>query len=117
MLENNIEIEYRAFDDWEKCLEFQKALGYEIVRHKYKTGWHYHVCLDSLEIHAELLNVKYLGWFLEMEYCPESLNDEVLTNKAVETLKLILSKCGIKESQIEPLSYTKMLMSCGHLLG
>lgn len=115
-IECNTEIEFSAQDSWEECLSFQKALGFTVVRHKFKTGWHYLVKLNGFEIHAEILNIKYLGYFLEMEICPETL-EGFNKEEAVKTLKDLLILSSLSLNAIEARGYNDMLIECGHQLG
>jgi predicted adenylyl cyclase CyaB len=115
--EKNVELEFEASgDQWERILEFVKGTGYKVCRIKWKTGWHCTIEHKGFEIHAELLEVRYLGWFLEMEICTESDADLdfIAADKA---LREVLAQMGINQSAVEPLGYNKMLRALGHSKG
>ena len=71
---------------------------------------------NGFEVHAELLEVKYLGWFLEMEICSEESNDEDLEAED-KALREILSLVGLDEGAVESLGYNRMLKAIGHEKG
>ncbi|MCF0237898.1 MAG: CYTH domain-containing protein [Sphaerochaetaceae bacterium] len=112
-IEFNEEVEYCvSANQWENVLKFIPAMGYEIVKHKWKDGWHCYINKNSFDIHVELLKVKFLGWFLEMEICPSTLEgfDSLSANN---TLKEILRICNISLSSVEPRGYNRMLTAIG----
>ncbi len=114
-VEKNVELEFQARgEDWEKILQFVRSLGCKICRVKWKKGWHCTLQHGGFEIHAELLNVRYLGWFLEMEICTEEELDFASANKALHEL---LDLVGLDAGAVEPLGYNKMLRAIGHSKG
>ena len=69
--------------------------------------------MDGFKIHAELLDIRFLGWFLELEICFDSL-DGVDKDAAERALRKLLSQVNVPESAIEPTGYNKMLIAIGH---
>lgn len=113
--EHNVELEFEAKgEDWERILQFVRGVGCKVCRVKWKKGWHCTIQKNGYEIHAELLNVRYLGWFLEMEICTE---DELDFDSANTALHQMLDFVGLDYSAIEPLGYNKMLRAIGHAQG
>ena len=112
--EENRELEFRVPDtQWDDVLTFWSSIGLQVCRLKWKNGFHYlYECEDYL-VHIELLNVKYLGWFLEMEICLDSM-EGVDVNAADRALRDLLVSLGISEDAVEPTGYNKMLMAVGH---
>lgn len=115
--ENNEEFEFEApGSQWDRILEFANGTGYKVCRVKWKKGWHCTLVHNGFEVHAELLEVKYLGWFLEMEICSEDSNDEDLEAED-KALREILSFVGLDEGAVESLGYNRMLKAIGHEKG
>lgn len=115
--ENNEEFEFEASgNQWDRILEFANGTGYKVCRVKWKKGWHCTLMHNGFEVHAELLEVKYLGWFLEMEICSEESNDDALEAED-RALREILSFVGLNEDSVESLGYNKMLRAIGHEKG
>ncbi len=113
-IEENKELEYVAPDkQWDSILEFYSGIGLQICRLKWKKGFDFTFMIDGFEIHAELLDVRYLGWFLEMEICLESL-DGVDKELADGALRKALALVDVSEDAIEPTGYNKMLIAVGH---
>ena len=113
--EKNVELEFQAQgDQWENVLQFVRGIGCKVCRVKWKKGWHCTLKHNDFEIHAELLNVRYLGWFLEMEICTE---EELDFASAEQTLHEMLDYVGLDRASIEPLGYNKMLRALGHARG
>lgn len=111
--ESNEELEFSVSDrQWDDVLRFVDGIGYKVCRVKWKNGWHCTLVHDGFEIHAELLNVKYLGWFLEMEICSD--DDGIDFAAADKALREVLSIAGVDEDAIEPTGYNKMLKAIGH---
>lgn len=111
--ESNEELEFSVSDrQWDDVLRFVDGIGYKICRVKWKNGWHCTLVHDGFEIHAELLNVKYLGWFLEMEICSD--DDGIDFAAADKALREVLSIAGVDEEAIEPTGYNRMLKAIGH---
>ena len=112
--EENQELEFTAPDSqWDNILTFCSGLGLQVCRLKWKKGSHYYVLYEGHEIHVELLDVKYLGWFLEMEICPPSL-DGFDVESAHGVLRDLLAAVGISEDAIEYVGYNKLLKAIGH---
>lgn len=112
--EENQELEFTAPDSqWDNILTFCSGLGLQVCRLKWKKGSHYHAVFEGYDIHIELLNVKYLDWFVEMEICPPSLEDFDVDN-AHKVLRDLLSTIGISENAIEHVGYNKLLKAIGH---
>ncbi len=115
--EENKELEFYAPDkQWDNILTFYSGIGLQICRLKWKRGFEYYVDIDGFHIHAELLDVRYLGWFLELEICFDTLEgvDVVAADKS---LRKLLSLVKVPESAIEPTGYNKMLIAVGHEKG
>lgn len=114
-IEKNVELEFQAQgEEWERILEFVRGVGCKVCRVKWKSGWHCSLEHNGFNIHAELLNVRYLGWFLEMEICSEEELDFANADKALHE---ILYFVGLDQSAVEPLGYNKMLRAIGHSKG
>lgn len=112
--EQNVELEYATSEDqWDRIQEFYSGLGFKVCRVKWKKGYSYYVNYMGFDIHVELLDVKYLGWFLEMEICPESLDgfDAVAADKA---LRGMLVEVGLSDADVESRGYNRMLKAIGH---
>lgn len=111
--ESNEEIEYSSnLDQWDDVQYFVSRLGYKICRRKWKKGYHFGINRDGFDVHVEILNVKYLGWFLEMEICPKTL-DGFDTPRADKALRSILADANVSEDKIESLGYNRMLRMIG----
>ena len=63
------------------------------------------------KISIEINHVKYLGYFMEIEY----LCDKNEMKKAIKAIKNTLNELGIKPNQIDNTGYTKMLWKKGTL--
>ncbi len=114
-LEKNIELEFQAKgEEWEHILQFVRGIGRKVCRVKWKKGWHCSFEHNGFNIHAELLNVRYLGWFLEMEICTE---EEIDFASADNALHEMLTFVGLDSSAVEPLGYNKMLRALGRSKG
>ncbi len=112
--ENNEELEFETpYNQWDSILTFLSGIGFQVCRLKWKKGWHYNIEHNGFHIHAELLNVKYLGWFLEMEICSNK-EDNLDVKEEDRALRDILSFVGISEDCVEGTGYNKMLKAIGH---
>ena len=112
--EENQELEYIAPDSqWDNIMTFCSGIGLQVCRLKWKKGSHFHVLFEGHDVHVELLDVKYLGWFLEMEICPPNLDDFDVEN-AHSVLRRLLSALGIAEEAIEHVGYNKLLKAINH---
>ena len=111
--ENNRELEFTTADrQWDNVLTFCSGIGLQVCRLKWKKGHEYSVDIDGFTIHAELLDVRYLGWFLEMEICADE-NDAVDAEAADRALRKLLSVAGIPEDSVEGRGYNRMLREIG----
>ncbi len=117
LTEYNVENEFTSpADQWDRVLEFATGLGLKICRKKWKNGYNYMLCCNGLSIHAELLDVRFLGWFLEMEICSER-EEEIDKSAAEEALFAVLDASGLERSLVEKTGYNKMLVAAGHERG
>lgn len=115
--EENQELEFTASDNqWDNILNFCSGIGLQVCRLKWKKGKHFHVMYNGFDVHAEVLDVKYLGWFLEMEICPES-SEGFDIEGADRALRSILAEVGISEDAVESRGYNRMLKAIGHNKG
>ena len=111
--EENQELEFCTFDSqWDRVLTFCSGLGLQVCRLKWKKGSGYLVEIDGFPIHAELLEVKFLGWYLELEICPENLDGFDL-DAADRALRKVLAVAGIPEEDVESRGYNRMLKAIG----
>lgn len=105
-LECNRELEFfhENVSDLDVMKEMAKMLGYEVFIHKYKKGWSWH----AHDVHIELLDVKHLGWFLEMEIISQT--DGFESNRAnYEKLFKVLHDLGLDDKSVETRSYQELL--------
>lgn len=115
--EENRELEFTTPDkQWDNVLTFCSGIGLQVCRLKWKKGHEYTVEVDGFIIHAEILDVRYLGWFLELEICVEEIAD-VDAQAADRALRKLLSICGISEDAVEGRGYNKMLRDEGREKG
>lgn len=115
--EENQELEFCAPDgQWDSVLMFCSGIGLEVCRLKWKKGFEYSVDIDGFHIHAELLDVRFLGWFLELEICVDDLSS--VDDKAADSaLRKLLSLAGISEDAVEGKGYNRMLKEAGREKG
>ena len=112
--EENQEFEFSCPDtQWDNILTFCSNLGLQVCRLKWKKGVEFMVEHNGFKIHAELLDVKYLGCFLEMEICSASLDGFDLES-ADKSLREVLALVGISEDAVEKRGYNRMLKAIGH---
>lgn len=112
--EYNVENEFEvSASEWDKILNFYKCAGLKICRKKYKTGFHFFLNCNGFDMHCEILNVRYLGWFIETEICGEDL-DSMDKEGAEKALYYLLGIINIPFDAVEPKGYNKMLKECGH---
>lgn len=115
--EVNIENEFEvASAQWEGIISFVKGLGFVPCRLKWKRGVHYIVSVNGFDIHAELLYVKHLGNFLEIEICDDDLKS-INKEEAEKALYCLLAKAGVPKSAVEAKGYNKMLTAIGRQFG
>lgn len=112
--EINVENEFETqINQKEAVFEFVKGLGLVICRRKFKSGYHFNIRIDDLEFHCELLNVRYLGWFIETEITLEIDEKEKVERCIYRLLEIV----NVPKDRIEPTGYNKMLTACGHEKG
>ncbi len=112
--EYNIENEFEvSASEWDKVQYFYKSAGLKICRIKCKTGYHFMLNCNGFDMHCEILNVKYLGWFIETEICGENL-DSMDKEGAEKALYYLLGVVNVPFDAVEPKGYNKMLKACGH---
>ncbi len=105
-LECNEELEFvhERLEDKATMEAMARMLGYEVFIHKHKTGWSW--MLD--DVHVELLDVRHLGWYLEMEVISPVQGFE--ENKGLyDKLRRVLHSLGLGDDAIESRSYQEML--------
>ena len=111
--EKNLELEFCAPEDqWNRVLAFCEGSGLKVCKVKSKKGYGYLSVIDGFDIHIELLEVKYLGWFIEMEICPTTL-DGFDVDAADKALRKVLSFVNISEEAVEIAGYNRMLTAIG----
>lgn len=111
--EENQELEFCTPDrQWDNVLTFCSGIGLQVCRLKWKKGYEYNVVIDGFSIHAELLDVRYLGWFLELEICVDDIAS-VDAAAADGALRKLLSLAGVSEDAVEGRGYNKMLREVG----
>lgn len=105
-LECNEELEFRHdnTDDQRVMEDMAALLGYEVFIHKYKRGWSWMYG----PVHIELLDVRHLGWFLEMEIISDRPGFEN-NRENYGRLYEILAALGLDGSAVEAKSYQEML--------
>lgn len=109
-IEENEEFEIESEGkNFETSVEMFKALGYKITLLKEKSGYSFMYDQFIFPLHIEVLDVKPLGWFLEMEFTVE----KKLSYEEVENLKkdliAALHMFGLQETDIEKRYYRDML--------
>lgn len=115
--EINVENEFEvASAQWERIIEFVKGLDFKICRLKWKRGCHFNIPVNGFNIHAELLYVRHLGTFLEMEICSSRLEDINQTD-AEKALYDLLHIVGLSDDDVEARGYNKMLTDIGRQRG
>jgi len=94
--------------------EFLKMTGLVPGFSKHKRGW----AFSKDGINAELLEVKKLGWFLEIEIVMDGVEKDSTTETAINEKKKqlmeFLSDLGIKKDAIESRYYSEMLKELGN---
>ena len=112
--EENQELEFISADSqWDDILTFCSGIGLQVCRLKWKKGTGYLVEMDGFCIHVEILDVRFLGWFLEMEICPRTLEGFDI-DAADRALRHVLSIAGLSEDAVESRGYNRMLKAIGH---
>lgn len=116
-LEVNTENEFSVcFNQLEKLRKFAEGLNLMVCRRKYKEGYEYKGQFNCFNLHIELLNVRYLGWFLEVEILSYKGSDAISCDKdkIQDLITDLLSFLKISRSSLESMGYHKMLKACGH---
>lgn len=108
--ETNFEYEFIAdMSQYDKAKDFFIALGYEHYFDKIKKGYEW----NYKGVHVELLDVKHVGVFLEMEkLLPFDAKKEDI-DCAINTIYEILNECGLGLEDIERRSYSSMILKRG----
>lgn len=85
-------------------------LGLQPIVRKEKRGeaWQFHVTNGQPSVLAELLEVKNLGWFIELEILSPVHDDQTISAHR-KTLLDLLATLDIPQEKIEPRPYTEML--------
>lgn len=102
-IETNEEVEFKVDKtEFDNIISFASILGYEILLTKHKKGyaWYYS------DILVELLDVRELGWFLEIEIISDTLGGK---EHKVSRLYDFLALCNIDKNDICKESYQQML--------
>jgi len=91
--------------------EFLKRLGLKPERSKEKRGW----AFSKNGIITELVEVKGLGWFVELEIIVNAMNGELMNEEAFaqgkKSLMDLLFDLGVTKEAIESRFYSEMLSS------
>lgn len=112
--EYNVENEFEvSASEWDNIQIFCRGINLQICRVKYKNGYHFELNFDNFLMHCEILNVKYLGWFIETEICGQNL-DEMDKEGADMALYHLLGVLDVAIDAVEPKGYNKMLKEIGH---
>ena len=112
--EENQELEFEASDtQWDDVLTFCSGIGLQVCRLKWKKGTGYILDMDGYRIHVEILDVRFLGWFIEMEICPKSLEGFDF-DAAEAALWHVLETVGVSSDAVEHRGYNRMLKAIGH---
>ena len=87
---------------------FMLSLGYEQYIRKAKRGYLYTFAVSPLlpSVHAELVEVSTLGWFLELEFIVES---DALVPVAKKALTETLERLGLEQTAVESRYYMHLL--------
>lgn len=105
---NEIEIECSS-TEFNKSVELFKALGYKETLVKEKTGYSFMFNKYKYPLHIEIIEVKPLGWFFEIEFSIE----EKLSNLDISYLKAnlmdTLDLFKISHDKIETQYYRDLL--------
>lgn len=98
-----VEVEHDAADR-AKLVRMAELAGFEIFIEKRKEGWSW----NHGPFHIELLDVKHLGWFLEIETFSDHEGFEA--NKALyDSIRNIMAEAGVPESAVEERPYQMLL--------
>ena len=109
--EREFEIQCGPDQTLEQFDEILYHLGLKPGASKQKQGWAFiqnENQSNSGQIFAELVEVKGLGWFLELEIIARDKNEETIL-KGKERLLAFLDDLGIKREAIESRFYSEML--------
>lgn len=110
--EINKELEFHSLaSEVQTVKDFFISLGYTVCLQKEKEGWACIVPVNGFDITAEVLEVKPIGTYLEMEITSiQSCEEESLISKAQKALLQLLKDCGISEKAIESRPYRQMIL-------
>lgn len=101
--EINVEREFEV-DDAEAFVELMKRIGLEPEFTKVKEGLQF----DSDGLVIELVHIRELGDFLEVEYVDECADDST-HEAATQRIEEFLRECGVDSDRIETEPYMKLL--------
>jgi adenylate cyclase class 2 len=109
-IEENNEIEIECGSQYfETSLTLFRSLGYKETLFKEKTGYSFMLDKYKLPLHVELLEIKPLGWFLEMEFTSSDKLSKEDVNILKSSLLDALSLFSVAHSQIERQYYRDLL--------
>ena len=115
--EFNRENEFKvSADQWDNILNFIKGLNLVVCRKKHKKGCGFLIPFQGLNVHVEILEVDYLGWFVEMEITSEN-NNFIDKDKAEKALYALLQEVRIPRQDCESKGYNKLLEEVHHERG
>ena len=103
-VEINIENEFGVTDP-DLFIQLMEKMGFEVYVEKEKKGF---LFKDS-DISIELLNIKGLGNFIEIEKILKNPNDSEIAKAEIE-IREILERVGINKEKIESRYYIEMLL-------
>lgn len=105
---NELEIDCDAHN-FETAVELFKALGYRETLLKEKTGYSFMLARYQFPLHVEVLEVKPLGWFLEIEFSIDKKLSAVEVSALKVNLLEALSLFGVNQDKIEGQYYRDLL--------
>lgn len=109
-IEVNEEIEIdSSSSNFEKSVTLFKYLGYKEFLTKEKRGYSFIFDKFKFPLHIEILEVKPLGWFIEMEFTPEGVLSDKEIAIAKNDLLVALKLFNIEKSAIEKRFYCDLL--------
>lgn len=104
--ENNLEYELHLEEtDFDYVINFFTLIGFDKYFVKEKKGYEW----NYKGKHIELLLVKNLGWFLEIEALVPFIFTEKEIDNTQKEIKEIFTECGISLNEIEKKTYREML--------
>ncbi|MBK5200716.1 MAG: hypothetical protein JJE21_04185 [Spirochaetaceae bacterium] len=105
---NEFEIDSDAHN-FETSIELFKALGYRETLLKEKTGYSFMLDKYQFPLHVEVLEVKPLGWFLEIEFSIKEQLSVFGVSALKDDLLDALALFGISQDKIEGKFYRDLL--------